>query len=328
VSTFSQYRTAYAKTGVKQITWLCGNERVLVEEVIRTIRDDLAPEPWNYIPLTVERNEREVWAEADQHPVGPGNRLVVIRDAERLTQWDRLTEWIKFRSLNPNSYLVFVSNEERLTRLPVPPDAERGTKGAIAPHIAAFSGKGSAVECRPYTQATAKHAVEWVQSKVKMRDGIAGYLLDRANGDLRLVRDICDKLAVFPDDISITTINGMLSEQPRDEFSDALLALDKKTALLALEHLPVEEYSRVIGLLDSRLDLAGMVHDMQSEFKTPSQIASAAGTRNFLVKDLLPVSKHYDYKRRLQIRRVLSTADEATRSGSSIGVLEAVVALW
>jgi DNA polymerase III delta subunit len=329
MSTFSQWRTAHAKSGVKQITWVCGTEQVLIEEVVRTIKDDLAPESWNYIPLSVgEDTERSIWSEIDQHPIDSGMRLVVIRNAERIKDWFRLEDWIRFRNLNPNSYLVFVSNEDRLQRLPVPEGAERGTKGAIAPHIAALSGKGTAVECRPYTQATAKYAVKWVQEKAPMRDGIAGYLLDRANGDLRLVRDICEKLAVFPDDISITTVNALLSEQPRDDFSDALMALDKKTALLSLEQLPESEYSRTLGLLDSRLDLAGLVHDMQSEYKSPSQISAAAGSKAFLVKDILPVSKHYDRKRRLQIRKVLATADEALRSGNSIAVLEAVVALW
>jgi len=293
--------------------------------MIQTIREELAPEPWNYSSLVVgDDTERDIWAEIDQHPLDNKARMVLIRDAEKLVHWDRLYDWMKHKATNPNTHLILVSNEPKIARLP----GEDRTRGDVLPHIAAISAKGIAVECRPYTNATAKHAVAWVQSKVKMRDGIAGYLLNRANGDLRLVRDLCTKLAVFPEEISITTINGMLQEQPRDDFADALLRLDKKTALLALETIDYTEYSRIIGLLDTKLDLAGMIHDMQSEYKTISEINARAGNKNFLVKDLLPVSKHYDYKRRLQIREVLAIADTSLREGATVGVMEAVVGFW
>jgi hypothetical protein len=143
-----------------------------------------------------------------------------------------------------------------------------------------------------------------------------------------LVRDICQKLAVFPNEITISVVNALLVERPRDSFSDALLALDKKTALLALREISPEEYGRTLGLLDARLDLAGMVHDMQIEHHSPSEITRAAGSQAFLVKDIIPVSKHYDSKRRLAIRRILAIADEGYRSGQTVGILEAVVAFW
>jgi len=325
------WRAALAKgRGVRQITWLCGTERVLMEEVISEVRAALDLDPWSYISLAAgSDSERLIWTELNQHPVGGGNRLAVIRNAENLKDWSHLISWVKARSENPKTHVIFVSNEEKVPRIPPTEDERRkNLKGATQPHIATITGKGHIIECRPYTSSTAHHAVAWVQSKVKMREGIAGHLLERANGDLRMVRDLCVKLALFPAEITLTTINGMLAEQPRDSFSDALLALDKPTALLALEKLPVSEYGRMIGLLDARLDLAGLVHDMQTEYKTPSEIARAAGNKNFLVKELLPVAKHYDPKRRLQIRTVLSTADETIRGGASVGVMEAIVVFW
>jgi hypothetical protein len=142
------------------------------------------------------------------------------------------------------------------------------------------------------------------------------------------VRDVCLKLAVFESDITLTDVNMLLTERPRENFADALLALDRKTALLALQDLPKAEYSRTLGYLDSRLDLAGLVHDMQVERKSPTEMGIVLGSQNFLVKDLIPIAKHYDHKRRLQIRNVLATADDALRSGSTEGVLEFVVAFW
>jgi len=331
MASFNQWRRAIAKKPEpRQITWVCGDERVLVEDVVEQIRDYLGPEPWNYVPLVAgEDSERRIWNEADQHPLGGSPRLLVIRNAEKLERWDRFEEWIKYRTLNPRTYLVLVSNEERIPKVePTPEERKKGERAKPPAHIAAIGTKGYVIECRPYTSATAQYSIEWVQSKVKMREGVAKHLLLRSNFDLRLVRDVCRKLAVFPGEITISVVNALLVERPRDTFADSLLALDKKGALLALRDLQPEDYGRTIGFLDSRLDLAGLVHDMHVERKAPYEIARAAGSQGFLVKEILPVAKHYDAKRRLAIRKVLAVADEAYRAGQTTGVLETVVAFW
>lgn len=331
MSSFSQWRASVKKNPVpRQITWVCGNEPVLVEDVVEHVVAQLGPEPWNLVSFVAgEDSERAIWAEADQHPMGGSPHVVIVRHAERLQQWDRFLAWIKARTQNPRTFLVLVSAEERLPRVELTPEQQRKhEKPSLAPHVAAIGSKGHVIECRPYTSATALKSVEWVQSKVRMREGIARHLLERSNWDLRLVRDVCRKLAVFPNDITISVVNALLVERPRDTLADALLALDKKTALLALRDIPPDEIGRTIGYLDARLDLAGRVHDMQVERTSPSDMARAAGPQAFLVKDIIPVAKHYDAKRRLAIRKILATADEAYRQGQTEGVLEVVVAFW
>jgi hypothetical protein len=332
VTSFSQWMQALdKKPEPRQFTWICGTEQVLVEEVVDQIRGQLQPSPWNYVQLVVgEDSERMIWNEMDQYPAGNGRRLLLIRNAEALKNFSRLADFIAHRSRNPRTYVVFVSGEARLPRLE-PTEAERRERKipAYVPHLTLFSsGKGYLIECRAFTQATAQHAVAWVLGKVKMREGIAGHLLERANGDLRLVRDVCKKLAVFPGEIQLSTVNGMLAERPRDNFADALLALDRKTALLALERMVPSEYSRTIGFLDARLDLAGQVHDLLLQHMTPSEIAKEVGSQRFLVPDVIPVAKHYDRARRERIRELLASVDEAHRAGASVGLLESVIALW
>lgn len=326
MSSFSQFWTTFQKSGtVKQFTWVCGTEKVLIEEVIQAVRDTVSPAPWNFSQFVVgEDSERSIWADMGQYPMDSGKRLVIIRNAERLKSFTPLTEFIGNRTLNPRTYVVLVSEEERLARVP----GEEEGKTVLAPHLAAFGAKGALIECRAFTQDTAKHAVSWVVSKTGMRDGVAGHLLERSNGDLRLVRDTCEKLTALGGMLSMGTINSMLAERPRDTFANSLMALDKKTALLALKTLPEAEYSRILGLLESRLDLARMVHDMTVQQKSAGEISRAAGDKRFLVPDLTPVAKHYTSNRCQMIRRALSTADEALRQGARQGVFEALVALW
>lgn len=319
------------KPEIRPVTWICGTEQILIDDVLATIRKVVAPAPWNYVPLSVgEDSERDVWAEVFAYPQGPHqSRLVVVRGAERLVEPERMLAFLKRADAHSSTYLVLVSGDPSVPHQPPTEEQRhRGLKGDVVGYLGALSGKGHIVECRPFTQDTVKVAVAWVVAKTGMRESIAAYLLNRANGNMRLVRDVCMKLSVFKIEITLSAVNELLSEQPRDTLVDALVAMDKKGALAALERLPATEFSRTLGLLDYQLDLAGMVHDMTAAHATSYEIARKAGNKNFLVKDLLTVSRHYDPVRRATIRQTLCAADEALRAGIRVGPLEAVIALW
>ena len=331
MTTFSQFLKNIEKSPEpKPITWVCGTEDVLVEEVVAHVCNYLSPEPWNKASFRAgDDSDRSIWAAIDQHPMGTSPRVVVIRHVENIQTWDPFITWVKDRGRNPRTYLVLVSAEEQVPKTVVTPEQRRrGEKPVPLPHIAVIGNKGHVIECRPFTTATASRSVTWVQSKVPMRDNVAKHLLVRANWDLRLVRDTCLKLAAFQGDVTIAVINSLMSEQPRDTFVDALLALDRKTALLAAERIHPEDIGRVIGLLDAALDTAGKIHDMQVNHKTAGEMAKALGSKAFLLQDLLLVAKHYDSKRRLAIRKVLSVVDEAYRNHQRIGLLETIVTFW
>lgn len=331
MSSFSQWFVAYQKNKVmKQVTWVCGSEAVLVDDVVDTLRGSRIFEEWNFESYSVGSDrERDIWASLDQHPIDKTMRLVVVRHADQLKHLGRIEQWVKNRTTNPLTYVIFVSDEPALARVTLTPEERKvKIKAELLPHLAAISGKGALIECRPFTQATAKHAVSWVESKIKIRRGVAGHLLDRANGNLRLVRDAVRKLRAFDDEVTKQTIELLLSEQPRSSFVEALLAHDKKTALLALSSTPPTEYSSIIGLLDQRLDVLGTVHDMMVSHQTPAQITLKLGTMGFLAKDLMPISKAYDPKRRLALRKNLSVADEAIKGGIVEGPLQALTLFW
>lgn len=331
MSTWSQYWTRLRKNPApRQVTWLCGNEPILIDEVVNHILSVLGPDETGRVSLSAGLiPEKDVWAALDQQPLGPGVRVVIVRHADQLQDWDRFIDWITNRTRNPRTYLVFISDEERVPRVELTPEQKRAhEKPGPAPHIAAIGAKGHVVECRPFTSATAKVSLEWVKSKVPMRDTVAKHLLERANWDLRLVRDTLLKLSVFPGEVTVQVINALMSQRPRDTFTDALLALDKKTALLALEDVRPDDVGRLIGLLDHNLDLAGTIYDMRAEHKSSSDMAKALGPQAFLIKDLMKVSRHYDIRRRAMIRQSLAMADVAYRNGHTTGVLEAVVTQW
>jgi DNA polymerase III delta subunit len=327
VTTWSQWFVAQQKEPkAKQVTFLCGSEPILIDEVVTHITTLLGVSPWNYVALVAgEDSDRVLWAELERHPIDQSFRLVVVRDAEKIKDRDRIEAWAKNKAANPKTYLVLISNEQRI---PTVPAEKRGEKPSPEPHVAALARRGQVIECRPFTQATARHAITWVRSKVHMPENVAAHLLNRANGDLRLVRDTCVKLAVLDDSVSISVIDAMLSQRPRIDFREALLQRRKKDALFSLTRLAPEEYGRVLGQIDADLDLAGLVYDLTNQHATQGEIVRAAGKMAFLVPHMQPIAKHYDPKRRTALRRLLAVADEAVRGGERIGVMESLVAQW
>lgn len=332
MSSFSQWFTTYEKNhAIKQVSWICGSETVLVDEIVSAILSHFSDEPWCRSAFVVgEDREKEIWADLDTHPIdGRTPRVVVIRNAENLKHPERIISWVNTKNANPLTHVVFVANTPELEREePTKEQREKRQKGSLLPHLAAIQGRGTLVECKPFTQATAKHAMTWVCSKVDIRRGVAGKLLDRANGDLRLTRDAFRKLSVFPDEISEQTINLLLSARPRLSFVDALLEIDKPAALLALSYMEPSEYSAAIGLLDQRLEVIGTVRDMLAVHKTRGQITAALGNIGFLTEEFIPLAKSYDPKRRAAARAMLAKTDAALRRGVTRGPMESLVLYW
>jgi DNA polymerase III delta subunit len=332
VTLFHRWRLGLEKNPVpKQITWVCGAEVVLVEEVVSQIRGALSVASWNSVSLDArEATPRALRRELDQHPLGEGARLIVVRHADAWDDWTLFQDWVAKRNLNPKTFVLFVSDEEAVPKIePTPEERKKGAKAHPPEHIELILKRGNVIECRPFTNATAKYAPAWVQSMMPMRESVARHLMERSNFQIRLARDTAMKLRrAGVAEVTISHVNQLLAEQPRDTFVDALMARDIKGAYQAVGEIPESEYGRIIGLLDSRLDLTGMVHDMMVERRSPGEIAKAAGPQAFLVPEILPVAKHYNSKRRLEIRKALALVDTAWRQGHAQGLLEVVVAFW
>jgi hypothetical protein len=81
-------------------------------------------------------------------------------------------------------------------------------------------------------------------------------------------------------------------------------------------------------MLDSSLELAGTVHDFETNNKPRLELIKAAGKKAWLLPEVEKVAKHYDLKRRNRTRQLLLMADEALQGGETTGVFESLVALW
>jgi hypothetical protein len=109
VATFSDFRRLALQGDLKRFTYACGEEEVLLEEVVDATRLGLDVREENYVSLTVgEVSEKDVWAALNQYPLDPLDmRLVVVRQSDRIRDWVRLEDWILSRHM-PNTYVLMV----------------------------------------------------------------------------------------------------------------------------------------------------------------------------------------------------------------------------
>lgn len=327
MTTFSAWwKTFNAKKKVHEHYYVCGEERILVDEVVTLITEEYPVADWNLNKLVVGlHTDAEIWENLFSSSLDAGPALTVVSGADKLTNMHLLPELIRVKS--PSHVVVLISNEDKIER--VAQAQEDGSNKFVLPaQFESFEKKGRVIECIPFTQSTAKTAIAWVETKMEARESALIHLLNASNNDLRLVRDVITKLQWVGEPATVRNVNVFLSAEPSDTFTDALLALDKGTAIQALSKMPSSEYLQLIGHLDAQIDLAGRVHDMLALHKTVADIMRAVGSQAFLVPAISKVARHYSKERRLGVRKLLAESDRRLRRGQTEGVMESLVTLW
>lgn len=309
---FHQWRQHADRGEIKRITWCCGDEPVLVEEVVDRLRHALRPGEMDSVTLhagTVA--DRVIWDAAHQYPIQPDvARLVTVRHADQIVQWHPLHIWLDRKRLNPMTYLLFVSHT---------------STASAAEHISLIRRSGHVVECRRPSEA---ELVAWTQSIAPLSDGTARYLAQRCAGALHQVRSVSAKLALFEGTPGPQTVDELCDATPAEQFSDAVMLLKGPVAHSLISSLPSTEYRRVIGQLDSRLTVVARLRDAVAAKMTRRDMAMLPDLPFSLAERFLPVVDQYQEPQCRYRREVLATLDIALAGGAYEGVLESLVTLW
>lgn len=320
MSTYAQWRAAIDRGDLRRVTWVCGEQRILVEEVVDITRRLVDVSDLDYFPLTVgEVNQHAVWAILGQYISG-SRRLVVVRNAEVITHWEPLESWLADKSLS-GVYVVFVSGEDDVTHTTVEKKRE------VAPHLATMMARRRHAVVVRCATPNPTDAITWVKRRGgALDDTAAERLLIRTGGDLTAAAAVADKLALFEGiHIGPETVDQLCDQRSADSFAEALVMLRKRDAIFAASSMSEHDYGKAIGLLDARLDqLAGLNHHLRAG----SHPREMTGVPHWFARAYMPVAKHYDPQRCAHSRRVLAVVDDARLSGARDGLMEALVALW
>lgn len=319
IATYAQWRAAIDAGDLRRVTWVAGDQPILIEEVVDALKDKLSPSTMDYISLSLSPTlDRDVWAEANQYPLTPGsNRLILVRDADTITRWQPLQTWLARTRTLPGVYLLFVSSQPDL------PYTTVGGKKTLKPHVALLKApRGFVVRCTGLNEAD---AVAWVQRRSPLDAASAQYLLTRTGGNLAAAAAVCAKVTLFGQSVRSVALNTLITEQAADDFTDYLIALDKRRALLALPDLDDADRLKAVALLDSRLDLLERLNRIHTAGRSWRDVT---GINPFLLRLYMPYARHYDSSACSNRRRALAVIDDALRSGARDAVMESLVALW
>jgi DNA polymerase III delta subunit len=319
MSTYTQWRAGADKGDLRRVTWVCGDQGVLVDEVVQTIRTRLASTGESLAFTAGTDPEPVIWAAANQFPLQPGaTRLIVIRSAEKITTWEPLTRWLTQTRALTTSYLLFVAAQPDFAASTVD-----GKRTGLLPHLELIKNRGRIVRCATPND---HDAITWARRRAPISESAARHLLTRTGGDLTAAGAVLDKLALFPaPTITPAGIDALVEPAPASSFTDALLAGDKPAALRAATAMTDRDTAAAISLLDTRLDTLAALCTATRAGQSAREII---GINPYLVRQYLPIGRHYDPRRCVYARRVLAVCDGALRRGARTGVIEALVALW
>jgi DNA polymerase III delta subunit len=314
---FNQWKAHAAKGSVSKVTYCCGDQTALVELVVEDIRTLLNVPTTDYIELDADNI---IWELASQYPLDVNaNRLVVVRHADKLDNWQPLSDWMSLSRSNPNNYLLFVSSNSD-----APVIYDKGKKVSYLDHIELIRTKGKFIKC---SQPNDEDLVSWAKS-YGLTEATATYLVERASGDTARMYEVLKKIHIWNGSPNNKVIDVLCDEQALDSFADYLILRDKKNAYLALSTMSEEEKAKTINRLDSRLDLLMEIGKHVRKRMYAGDIAATTGIKIFLVKRFMPLVKEYDDRKIKYCRQILAMTDGAIRDGAKVGVWESLVTLW
>lgn len=316
---FNQWKGYAAKKETGRITYVCGDQPALVELVVDDIKNILQVPVTDFVNLDANQGIN-MWEAASQYGLDPNvNRLVVVRNAEYVQDWEPLSPWLANSRANPKNYLVFVSNHSD-----APAVFAKGKRVGYEDYIEIIRAKGKFIKCSmPNDDDLVKWAESYGLSKVS-----ADFLVERTSGDTEIMLDVLRKVHIWNGSPNIKALALLCEEQALDAFEDYLILKDKKAAYLMLSNMSDDERARAITRLDRRLDMLMEIGKYVRRRMFAGDIAATTGIKVFLVKRFTPVVRDYDDKKIKYCRQLLALVDGAVRDGVKTGAWETLIALW
>lgn len=346
MGSFGQWFNSRDKKHPARLTWVCGVESILVNEVVRWI--DLKARPperaSHYRQLIAGQQKREhVWADLAARGFAESS-VFIVREAEKLSGGDpgwkylpTLMEQLRTGTFG-DRYVIFVA-QQRDTWIRDDNDKlilDEQDKKQVYPHIARIQKHPmcDVVTCSTISaiKPTNKYgsptrssdAVLWLQSMAPIGEKEAEYLIKKVGGDIYEMRNIMLKLAAFNNRPTIGVIDILAGGEtvPALSFTEHLVAGQKPEALAFVSEHPQWDSAALrteLRTLDRALDALGVLHTARRNHLSRAQAlkstseSSSMNPRersrltNWDIERYWAYADTYDQRRRAQCRIVLGT---------------------
>lgn len=324
MASYLQFLNGHRRGERKRAYWICGPERRLVEEVVDMAVEQIAADDFSSTTMFVsEARDRDVWAQLDVMPTGDDRRLVIVREAEQLVNWEPLADWWDEPALRP-VHAIFVSNEDNT-------DTSKS-------HMRLFVSRGKFVRCGPFhdpTPGSKDQRIDVFRSHAPIGIGAARLLLARTRGRMGPALDVLAKCRLMTDaEIDERYVKALAASYPDEDFTEALVSFRATDAFSAARAVPTEEYGSVIAKLDYELGTLARLHRAMTKMTGPRvadrvhKLATISGVEPVAVVRLGPYARRYDRTRVRTCIQALAMADSRVAGGETDLVLEVLTSLW
>jgi DNA polymerase III delta subunit len=311
VANYLEFRRMHARGEIKRAYWVCGPVHRLVEEVVDTVRRQVAPSDVDDVRLVADEvRDAEIWNELNQYPYGD-RRLVTVRSADAIRTWQPFVDWLDSRMM-PRSHVLFVSSAPNA-------DTSEG-------HMKRIVKSGRFVRCGPFRNV--EHAYEVLMAHGDIDHSRARFLYERVGGDMDAALECLAKCAYFDGHLTERILTLLTQPRTMVDFVDALVAGRKRDAMTAAQVTADEDIPRVIGLLDARLDTLLKIHRAMKTSVRLMEVSKAVRMEPFVVKTLLPSARAYDPNRVRRSSQALAFIDGQHAEGVRDALLETLVVIW
>ena len=325
MSTYLQFLNSHVtRRETKRAYWVCGPVHRLVEEVIDLVVKRVGADDFSRVRLTAgETSDHDIWAALNQYP-SEGPRMVVVREAEKMTRWSLFGQWWGAREL-AESHVLFVSSEE--------------STDTSLDHVHLIVTKGKFVKCGPFAPPSKRGQrdtrIDVLKAHATITDPAARLLIERTRGNMDTALDFLNKCKLFKGVVDERIVKAIVEVAPADSYVDSLIAFKGRDAFEALSNLPVSDYSSVIGYLDYQLDCLFRLYramkradNIKDRGRWTREVLKTSRLESWQVSRLSPYARRYDPEQTRICIEALALADSKVAEGETVMVMEVLTALW
>lgn len=301
---------------VRKVTWVCGPEHALVQEVLAEHNRLELDRHSYYLASTAE--EPQLWDSLLSWP--RGGSLAVVYNAERLTLLDRFEVLVE--AVPDLAHVVFCADADDFAR------TEAGGKHPLAAHLAAIqaSKDGQLVRCcRPSREEDLLRVIAswWPGAGANL----AAEVLARTGGDLESAWAACKTAEAAGLVPAAASLDLACQQTPVVQYATHLLAGQTREAATEAARMSEAGVGGTLKYLTSQLGTLYAYHGYAALGLDADQVARK-GIPRWQQLSLAPVAAGYGAERVTRCRKLLAMAEDAFRSGVRVGILEAVATLW
>lgn len=252
----------------------------------------------------------EILSAASTFPFGDGKKFLIIKNAEKPKDKDKLAEYAE----SPSEFTVMLLfHEGSLTK----PDAEPfKTLNKLGEVFESKELKGDAL-------------VEWVKSYVKenrrnISDENTQLLIDIVGENRSLIELQLEKIFLFLDDkkeITLESIQYLATEHKQFNIFDLINAIGRKEKSKALEisynlYDSGTDMIQIIAMLNRYFSALAKIDELNSLKMSDQEAAKIVGTHPFYYKNYLEARKKYNHQDITNAFRSLFNADLTIKTSS------------